>query len=98
VKILLKLINFIVHSFQKEKVEMNRIYDESKSDSEINDDVTLKVCSCNSNTINSSGIVQVNETISMEDISTNELKIEQCDNENPVINNDSTSSKKINIF
>jgi len=75
---------------------MDRIYDETKSiDSEIDDDVTLKDCSCNSNTINSSGIAQVNETISiMEDISTNELKTEQCDNGNPVINNDNTNNSK----
>jgi len=68
---------------------MDRIYDKSKSiDSKIDNDVTLKNCSCNSNTINSSGIAQVNETISIiEDISTNELKTRQCDNGNPVINN-----------
>jgi len=38
--------------------------------------------------------MQVNETISMEDISTNELKTKQCDNGNPIINNDSTNSSK----
>jgi len=79
---------------------MDRIYDESKSiDLKTDDDVTLKNCSYNLNTINSSGIAQVNEIISMEDTSTNKLKTEQCDNGNPVINNDSTnSSKRLTFF
>jgi len=79
---------------------MDRIYDESKSiDSKTDDDVTLKNCSCNSNTINSFSIAQVNETISMDDTFTNKLKTEQCDNRNSVINNDSTnSSKRLTFF